>query len=71
MVREAGVTLEDFGRLGNEEVIRLSRKRKIGDWWERRIERDEIDYTDTHETNAMRDVMRRINAWLERATITF
>ncbi len=71
MVREAGVTLEDFGRHANEEVILLSRKRKIGDWWDMRIERDPIDYTDTPDTNAMRDVMRRINAWLERATISF
>ena len=71
MVREAGVTLEDFGRLEDEEVIRLSRKRKIGEWWERRIERDEIDYTDTPETNAMRDAVRRINTWLEEAFIGF
>ena len=71
MIREAGVTLEDFGRLANEEVIRLSRKRKIGDWRESRIEREWIDYTDTPETNAMRDNMRRINAWLERVSITF
>ena len=36
-VRDAGVTLEDFGHLANEEVIRLSRKmRKIGDWRESR-----------------------------------
>jgi hypothetical protein len=65
-VRDAGVTLEDFGRLANEEVIRLSRKWKIGDWRESRIERDWIDYTDTAETNAMRDDMRRVNAWRER-----
>jgi hypothetical protein len=71
MVRDSGVTLEDFGRLANEEVISLSRKRKIGDWRESRIERDWIDYTDTAETNAMRDDMRRVNAWLERASITF
>ena len=71
MVRAAGVTLEDFGRLVNEEVIRLSRKRKVGDWRESRIERDWIDYTDTAETSAMRDDMRRINAWLERASMTF
>jgi hypothetical protein len=71
MVQEAGVTLADFGRLLNEEVISLSRKRKIGDWRESRIERDWIDYTDTAETNAMRDDMRRVNAWLERASITF
>ncbi len=71
MVREAGIKKEDFGRLTNEEVIRLSRKRKIGDWWERRIERDEIDYTDTPQTNAMRDAMRRINSWLEQASIGF
>ena len=38
---------------------------------ESRIEREWIDYTDTAETNAMRDDMRRINAWLERASITF
>jgi hypothetical protein len=30
-----------------------------------------LDYADTAETNAMRDDMRRINAWLERASITF
>jgi hypothetical protein len=71
MARQAGVTLGDFGRLDNEEVIRLSRKRKIGDWWESHVERDWIDYADTPETNAMREVMRRINAWLEQAAITF
>ena len=71
MVRAAGVTLADFGRLDSEEVISLSRKRKIGDWRESRIEREWIDYTDTSETNVMRDDMRRINAWLERASITF
>ena len=71
MVRDAGVTLEDFGRLANEEVISLSRKRKIGDWRESRIEREWIDYADTPETNVMRDDMRRINAWLEQASITF
>jgi hypothetical protein len=70
-VRDAGVTLEDFGHLANEEVIRLSRKWKIGDWRESRIEREWIDYTDTAETNAMRGVMRRVNAWLERAAISF
>ena len=70
-VRDAGVTLEDFGHLANEEVIRLSRKWKIGDWRESRIEREWIDYTDTAETNAMRDDVRRINARLERASITF
>ena len=66
MVRAAGVTLEDFGRLANEEVVSLSRKRKVGGWRESRIERDWIDYTDTAETSAMRDDMRRVNAWLER-----
>jgi hypothetical protein len=71
MVRAAGVTLEDFGRLANEEVISLSRKRKIGDWRESRIERDWVNYTDTAETNAKRDDMRRVNAWLEQASITF
>jgi hypothetical protein len=71
MVRDSGVTLEDFGRLANEEVISLSRKRKIGDWRESRIEREWIDYSDTAETNAMRDDMRRINGWLEQAAITF
>ena len=71
MVQEAGVTLADFGRLPHEEVISLSRKRKIGDWRESRIEREWIDYTDTPETNAMRDDMRRINAWLEQAAISF
>ena len=49
----------------------MSRKRKVGDWRESRIERDWIDYADTAETNAMRDDVRRINARLERASITF
>jgi hypothetical protein len=71
MVRAAGVTLEDFGRLANEEVVSLSRKRKIGDWRESRIEREWIDYTDTLQTNTMRDAMRRISTWLERASIRF
>ena len=57
--------------MANEEVIRLSRKRKVGDWWDMRTERDWIDYIDTPQTNAMRDVMRRINAWLEQSTISF
>jgi hypothetical protein len=30
-----------------------------------------LDYADTAETNAMRDDMRRIDAWLERASIMF
>jgi hypothetical protein len=30
-----------------------------------------LDYADTAETNAMRDDMRRVNAWLERASIAF
>ena len=47
------------------------RKRKIGDSRESRIERLWINYTDTAETNAMRDDVRRINAWIERASITF
>jgi hypothetical protein len=71
MVREAGVTREDIGRHKHEEVILLSRKRKIGDWRESRIEREWIDYTDTPETNALRDDMRHINAWLEQAAISF
>jgi hypothetical protein len=71
MPGKSSVTLEDFGRQDNEEVIRLSRKREIGTWWDGRIERDWIDYTDTPETNAMREAMRRINAWLEQAAITF
>jgi hypothetical protein len=71
MVQEAGVTLADFGRLPHEEVISLSRKRKIGDSRESRIEREWIDYNDTPQTNTMRDHMRRVNAWLERASITF
>ena len=71
MVREAGVTLGDFGRLDNEEVIRLSRKRELGTRWDSRVERDWIDYIDTPQTNAMRDTMRRINAWLEQAAISF
>jgi hypothetical protein len=63
--------MDDFGRLANEEVLLLSRKRKVGDWWDSRVERDRIDYTDTPETNAMRDAVRRINAWLEEASIGF
>ena len=70
MVRAAGVTLADFGRLDSEEVISLSRKRKIGDWRESHIEREWIDYTDAPQTNTMRDAMRRINTWLERASIS-
>ena len=71
MVREAGITREDFGRQNSEEVILLSRKRKMGEWRDSRTERDWVNYTDTAETNAMRADMRRINAWLEDAAISF
>ena len=72
MVREAGVTLEDFGRLENEEVIRLSRKREIGFHGGKAASSvTRIEYADTPETNAMREAMRRINAGLENAAITF
>ena len=71
MVRDAGVTLEDFGRLANEEVISLSRKRKIGDWRESRSNGNGSTTPTRPRRTPCGTHMRRINAWLERASITF
>ncbi|AWN43368.1 hypothetical protein DK389_26230 [Methylobacterium durans] len=75
MVDQHSITIEDFGRDPNEEVIILSHKskglahtsegvvwRKIPEW---------IDYTDTAETIARREWLRKLNAFLREADISF
>lgn len=69
-VREAGISLEDFGRLPGEEVILLSRKLRLsGNVADGK--REAVDYTDTPDTVAMRQTMQELNAFLAAADITF
>jgi hypothetical protein len=71
-VREHGVSLSDFGRDPNEEVILLSRNmRSTTPTGERVTERDFLDYEETAETRRCREEMRRLNAFLAAADIGF
>lgn len=69
--QEAGITLADFGRLPKEELIVL----RVRHAWlgETGMEsrKDEVDYEDTPRTRAVREEMRSVNAFLERANIDF
>jgi hypothetical protein len=66
-VRELGVTLEDFGRDEREEVLVLTRN--VGT--RAAPVRDRVEYEDTAETNALRNEVRKINAFLATADIAF
>ena len=68
-VLEAGVSLADFDRHEQEEVIILSRHRR-GDG-RANAQREPIDYADTSETRKYRDELRSLNAFLKTAQIDF
>jgi hypothetical protein len=66
-VRDLGITLADFGRDEREEVLVLTRRAGA-----RAAEStDRINYRETFETRALRDQVRRVNAFLASADIEF
>ena len=66
LIREHGLTPEDFRGQDDQEVIILKRpKRGYGDEGER------IDYVDTPTTNRYRAELQSINAWLRKGDIEF
>lgn len=67
-VLEAGVSLADFDRRKDEEVIILSRHTRGSN---RTAHRNPIDYADTPETRKYRDDLRSLNAFLKTAQIEF
>jgi hypothetical protein len=66
-VRAFAVTLDDFGSDERQEVLVLTRN--VGTMAARII--DPIDYAETAETTALRDEVRRLNAFLAKADIEF
>ena len=66
-VRALGITLADFGRDEREEVLVLTRQ---GGTRATRIT-DRINLKETAETEALRDAVRRVNAFLASADIEF
>jgi hypothetical protein len=66
-VRELGVTLDDFGRDEREEILVLTRNAGT----RAAPIRDRVEYKDTPETNALRNEVRKINAFLATADIAF
>lgn len=66
MIKQSGVSVSDFGRHPEEEVIVLK-----GPKLRRNDEAPWIDYEDTADTIHMRSEMRKINAWLESADIEY
>lgn len=71
-VREHAVSLADFGRHPNEEVILLTRNtRPSAESAEQGTHRERIDYSETPATQAYRTELRRLNDFLARADIRF
>ncbi len=68
LVRASGVTMNDFGRHPDEEVILLTRKLAPREDPGRR---DREDYRDNATTKAMRAQLRRLNGFLAGADIAF
>lgn len=68
-VTAAAVTLADFGRIGGEETIIVTRKRKTGS--SERGTREMVDYPETAATRAMRARMEALNDWITAADIAF
>ena len=68
-VRQLGIGLSDFSRDDGdgEEVLVLTRK--VGT--RAAPSTDRVDYEDTAETNALREEVRRVNAFLAAADIDF
>lgn len=73
LVRDLEFTFADFGRDHAQEVIVLNRKRRGDRPWlgSRPGSRERVEYKDTPETMRLRDQMRRINACLATADISF
>lgn len=67
-VLEAGVSLADFDRREDEEVIILNRHTRGSN---RTAHRDPIDYADTPETRKHRADLKSLNALLKTAQIEF
>jgi hypothetical protein len=67
-VMEAGVSLADFDRREDEEVIILRRRARGSNHDARR---HQIDYADTPETRKFRDDLRNLNTFLKAAQIDF
>jgi len=70
-VLEAGVSLADFDRREDEEVIILSRNSRRSTDNERVVHREPIDYADTAETRKCRADTKWLNAFLMNAEIDF
>jgi hypothetical protein len=66
-VKDLGITLGDFARDEREEVLVLTRQAGTRAAWET----DRINYRETTETRALRDAVRRVNAFLASADIAF
>jgi hypothetical protein len=66
-VRELGIVLADFKRDDREEVLVLTRK--VGT--RAASSTDRVDYKDTAETNALRNEVRKVNAFLAAGDIDF
>jgi hypothetical protein len=62
-----GVTSADFGRHPNEQRVVLTRAVGKGE----RRKQHPVDYRDTPVTNAIRDEVRHVNAFLDAADIVF
>lgn len=71
-VREAKVSLEDFGRHEAEELILLKRttRRSLG-YGKSELTREPINYSDTEQTRKYRSDLRSLNAFLASARIEF
>jgi hypothetical protein len=71
-VREAGVTLADFGRHEHEELILLNRNtRRTTSSGKSEVKREPINYADTEQTHQYRADLRDLNAYLASAPIEF
>ena len=71
-VQKHSITLADFGRAEDEEVIVLSRNTSlIGPDDTRITKRERIDYKDTKATRSYRSELRRLNSFLASADISF
>jgi len=70
IVVEQGIDLSSFGRHRAEEVILLTRNTR-GLNGENGVTRERIDYSDTQTTRRLRQAMRRLNAFLAAADISF
>ena len=68
-VREARISLADFGRVEGEELLILTTKLVLGG--ETVDARVWLDYPETADTRDMRDRMRQLNSFLATADIDF